>query len=275
MRLAIAFAALCLTAPACAVAQDQPPPPAPIEIWSFEKMELMGRAIWRQDQAAIAASEVLHRQFPDSDPAGLVGWVVVDEGETQRVRFIVDDALGPRAGWDVVVRGRRAGTLTTPADAELSPLELTQYRARQTAAANVGAPVCGRLNSVVLRDPDSDDWLVWLLATASDSELSPFGGNYRFRISADGATVLRRDQLFRSCSMYPTDPRNTLTILYETSGVPPSEVIAYLSLENAFSIGIQNSESTLAMFRNGRIREIRHRMPEPRPLNGTSGRLGR
>ncbi len=256
MRLAIAFAVLSLVMPARAFAQDHSLPPAAIEAWSFEKMELMGRAISRQDRAAIAASDVLHRRFPQGDPPGLVGWVVMEEGDHQRVRFVLDDGSGPRAGWDVIVRERRAGTLVQPIDAALSAHELAQYRARQTAARHVPPMRCGRLNSVVLKDPDSDDWLVWLLASANDARTIPYNGNFRFRISADGQTLLRRDQLFSHCYAHPRNGNTVQETLHLASGVPPSEVIAYLSMENRHEIAIEDSPTSFVVFCRGSIQRV-------------------
>lgn len=272
MRLAIALAALCLSAPARALAQDDPPPPAPIEVWSFEKMEVMGRAISRQDRAAIAASDVLHRRFPEGDPPGLTGWVVTDHGETQRVRFVLDDGSGPRAAWDVTVRGNRAGPLVQPADTALSSDELAQYRARMTAARNVPPMRCGLLNSVVIRDPESDAWLVWLLASANDAHTLPFNGNFRFRISADGQTVLRRDQLFTHCYGHPRRPSMVQETLMLASGVPPSEVIVYLSIENGHEIAIEDSPTSFAVFCRGQIEQV---IPPRRHSNRCRGRTGR
>ena len=272
MRLAIALAALCLIAPARALAQDDPPPPAPIEAWSFDKMEVMGRAISRQDRAAIAASDVLHRRFPDGDPPGLSGWVVTDEGETQRVRFVLDDGSGPRAGWDVTVRDRRAGPLVQPTDTTLSPDELAQYRARMTAAHNVPPMRCGLLNSVVIRDPESDNWLVWLLASANDAHNLPFNGNFRFRISADGQTVLRRDQLFTHCYGHPRSTTTVQETLMLASGVPPSEVIAYLSIENGHEIAIEDTPTSFAVFCRGEIQQV---LPPRSHTNRCRRRAGR
>lgn len=256
MRLAIVLAVLFLIAPARVVAQDHPPLPAPIERWAFGKMEVMGRALSRQDRAAIAASDVLHRRFPQGDPPGLVGWVVVDEGEDQRIRFVLDEGSGPRAGWDVTVRGRRAGPLVEAVDTALSAGELAQYRARQTAARNVPPMRCGRLNSVVLKDPDSEDWLVWLLASANDARSLPFNGNFRFRISADGQTLLRRDQLFTQCYGHPRQGNTVQQTLMLASGVPPSEVIAYISIENGHEIAIEDSPTSFVVFCRGTIQQV-------------------
>ena len=69
-----------------------------------------------------------------------------------------------------------------------------------TAANQIGELRCAqRYNAVVLKDPDSDDWLVWLLASTTDPNSLILTGHCRFRISADGHSLLRRDQLSATC----------------------------------------------------------------------------
>ena len=50
-----------------------------------------------------------------------------------------------------------------------------------------------------MKDPASDEWLAWLLVATTDANVVPVGGHYRFRISADGRTLIRRDALSASC----------------------------------------------------------------------------
>ncbi len=235
-----------------------------LEAWSLDRMREMGIALAAQDRAAIVAGERLRRSFDNADPPGLIGWIAIPDGEAQRIRFLVDRAGEPRIGWDVVVTRRQAGQLIIPSDDRLSPDEHAQFRARRTAAANVGPEACGRYNVFALKDPDSQDWLVWLLANANDARTVPMDGHFRFRISADGSRMLRRDRLSRSCSRHPRSPGTVQKILYMAGGTPPSEAIAYVSIMNGFQIAVENSPTTFIVFNGTEVEEVTPRRSRPR-----------
>lgn len=201
MRIAaIAVAVLLGAVPTWASAQSAPDP-IPIEEWSTDKVSAMGQAIYRQDGAAWVATDAVMALWANAGPPpGMAGWIVVEEGESQRVRFVREDGGNLRAAFDVVVRDGRAGPVEVVQDGVLSAEEKASFLARQTAISNIGRLRCSQaLNTVVLDDPDSDGWLVWLLTATTDAGIVPMGGHYRFRISADGATVVRRDMLSNSC----------------------------------------------------------------------------
>lgn len=182
-----------------AVAREDAPP-TPVEDWSLEKVQVIGAALYRQDAAAAVASDALTRHFRNRPPAGLIGWIVVDEGENQRVRFLSQENGQRRAAWDVLVTSGGAGPVEAAVDPVLPADQLARFEARMTAANQIGELRCAqRYNAVVLKDPDSDDWLVWLLASTTDPNSLILTGHYRFRISADGHSLLRRDQLSATC----------------------------------------------------------------------------
>lgn len=246
------LALLTITGPGAA-AQEAP---AAIEPWSLERMSRMGEAIVAQDRAAIAAGERLRRSFNNDDPPGLVGWIAVAEGETQRVRFLVASEGDVRVGWDVVVTRGRAGPVAVPADTRLSAEERAQHAARRTAAANVGAERCGRYNVFALKDPDGPDWLVWLLANANDIRTVPIDGHYRFRISADGSTMIRRDRLSTHCALHPRSPNTVQMTLMSPGGTPPSEALVYVSIMHGFPIAVENSPTTFVVIDGADVTEV-------------------
>ena len=242
MRIAAILAALLLTGVAAPVVAQQAPDPIPIEEWSLEKVSAMGEAIYRHDVAAWVATDALIAHLAGSPPPpGTSGWIVVDEGETQRVRFVrqVDGMLS--SAFDIIVRDGRAGDVK-PVDIPLSDAEKAGVLARQTAISNIGRLRCSQqLNTVVLDDPDSDGWLVWLLTSTTDANIVPMGGHYRFRISADGSTVLRRDMLSNSCLNMPRaqpgdggGPVGLVVSQIVSQG--PVETHVFLSLQNGMPI---------------------------------------
>lgn len=194
------FAALSLGLASTAPAADDKTPPQ-VEAWSLQQTGAVGSAIFLQDRAAARATDALLARFGGKPPEGLIGWIVVPNGEDQLVRFLVGDPAAPRPGYDILVdKTGRAGAVIDSPDAALPDDQAARYFARNTAAAGIGALRCAaRYNAVVLDDPDGDGWRVWLLASTTDANKVPMGGHYRFHVSADGRTVEKREQLSNSC----------------------------------------------------------------------------
>lgn len=265
MRIAAVFAfglALGCSSPAMAQSAAPSTTPVPIAEWPQSKISAMGQEIYRQDVAAWVATDALMARFGGAPPPGLAGWIVVPDGENQRVRFVMRDGDVVRPGWDVVVGDGRAGPVEVITDGVLSAQELARYRARQTAAQNIGRLRCSaNMNSVVADDPDSDGWLVWLLTSTTDANIVPMGGHYRFTVSADGMTVLQRDQLSNSClplAKTPPSPGDQTTSMFITQIVSqtPVETHVFLSLQNRLPIYVGVGDKVFEV--NGAaIREIR------------------
>lgn len=263
MRIAVALAfGLALTCHAPTLAQTAAPAPVPIAEWPLSKISAMGQEIYRQDVAAWVATDALLDLSGGSPPPGLGGWIVVPDGEYQRVRFVQLDGEVVRPGWDIVVRDGRAGPVEIVTDGVFSDQELARFQARQTAAANIGRLRCSaNMNSIVADDPDSDGWLVWLLTSTTDADIVPMGGHYRFTISADGTTVLHRDQLSNGClPMEKPAPSSDseLAALFITQIVSktPVETHVFLSLQNRLPIYVGVGDQIYEV--NGaNIREVR------------------
>ena len=243
MRIASFLAATVLAGFAMpALAQDRAPAPVPIEEWSTDKVGEMGKAIYRQDVAAWVATDALIAHLGDRQPpAGLMGWIVIEQGHDQLVRFVRQDGDILRAAYDIPVHDGMVGAVVEVSDA-LPPDQVARTRARQTAIDNIGRQRCSaQLNTVVLDDPDSDGWLVWLLTSTTDANIIPMGGHYRFRISADGSTVLRRDMLSNGCMNMPrqeqgSDSQPQALVVGQLVSNGPVETQVFLSIQNRLPI---------------------------------------
>ncbi|TAJ70335.1 MAG: hypothetical protein EPO51_17515 [Phenylobacterium sp.] len=204
MRSVLVALALILTSPAAAA--DAPPPVrAPIREFPIATVEKLGRAMARQDVAAWVATDALRPQLADPAAAGLRGWIVEDTPTGQRVRFLRDIGRGLEAGYDIDVTPDPKTKVSEPADRTLSAEEKANFAAWTTAtAAMKGRPVCRTgYNHIVLKDPERDGWLVWLLAPMPELGAIPIGGHYRFSVTADGKTVTALDALTASCMVMP------------------------------------------------------------------------
>lgn len=238
----IAAALLAVLLPSAAVAQ-RAPDPVPIEEWPLAKVSQMGLAIYRQDQAAWVSTDALVAHLAGASPSGdMAGWVVVEEDGVQRVRYLRRNGEELRAAFDIVVRDGKAGPVQV-VDGPLSEREEAQARARMTAAENIGPLRCSQqMNAVAVDDPDSEDWLVWLLTPMPDGGQVPIGGHYRFRISGDGRTVLRRDQLSNTCFFAERPPagqrENAMLFYTQIVSKTPVETHVFLSIQNQMTLVI-------------------------------------
>ena len=95
-------------------AADAAPPPQ-VETWSLQQTGAVGSSIFLQDRAAARATDALLARFGGKPPEGLIGWIVVENGEDQLVRFLLGDPAAPRPGiaWRKRAgRGRRFNILS-------------------------------------------------------------------------------------------------------------------------------------------------------------------
>jgi hypothetical protein len=170
------------------------------------------------------------------------------------------DGDGFRAAYDIPVRNGRAGEVVEVAETTLPPEQQAMFRARLTAANNIGSLRCTpRYNAVVLDDPDSDGWLVWLLASTNQPNQLILTGHYRFRISADGTEVLRRDQLSATCIIQTVDPAQGQLAALNVSHIvspQPIETHVFASLLYRLPIYVVAGDKLYGIV-GARFREIR------------------
>lgn len=254
MHLAPIFAFLVVGMASSAYAQSAPPQgsadalpvPVPIEEWPLEKVSRIGAEMYRLDTAAWLATDALVKAISQEETRTIRGWLIAPVDDELRVRFYREGNPDPVPGWDVVMKGRVAGPVTPALESALTPEELAQARALATARANIGRLRCSsRPNTVIMDDPDSDGWLVWLLTPMPENRTIPIGGHYRFRISADGGTVLQRDQLSNGCFFAerpPQEARGAVLVYTQIVSKGPVETQVFLSMQNQVSFAIMAGE---------------------------------
>lgn len=172
----------------------------------------LGVEIFEHDRLAWIASDVLVKKVGTEklQRETPVGWVVEIEGALRYVRFARMGQNGPEAAYDVVFPQTGAPEVVEPSDRSLSASQAARLRAISVAAQTLASgryPTCGseRMNSVVLRDPGSSGWLVYLLRPKPSVTAVPIGGHYRAFVSEDGNTVAHFDRLSKSCLTLEAD----------------------------------------------------------------------
>lgn len=237
--------------------------PTTVEVYPIAETARLGTAIWRQDVAAARATDALLAASGGQAPQGLIGWIVSPDANGQRVRFLSGQPAAPQAYKDVVVDSElKAGPVTDAASAELSADELAQFAARNTAGQAIGPLRCAaQYNAVILKDPQGEGWLVWLLASTTQANIVPMGGHYRFHISADGRTVEKREQLSGGCldmdrSQAQQGGRTVGLVTNLVVAPQPLEVHVFLSLLNQLPIYTITGDKVWEV-RGARISQVR------------------
>jgi hypothetical protein len=250
-----------LLALALGVAAHAADPRPPIREFPTATMESLGRAMHRQDSAAWVATDALRPRIADFRAAHLLGWIVEDTAGGQRVRFLRDDGHGLEAGYDIDVTGDLKTTVSEPTDRTLTAEEKANFAAWNAAAAALrGQPVCrAGYNHIVLRDPEGDGWLVWLMAPMPESGTIPIGGHYRFSVTADGKTVTRRDALSASCLVVPKPDAKAgqpvAAFVTHLVSPTPVETHVFLQLQSGQALIVGAGEHIWGI-ENGRMRDM-------------------
>lgn len=260
-------------------ASPQPPerselpqqPPPPIRAFDIPTIEQLAQQMYAQDRIAATASDVLLAQIPEKKAAreGVRHWITGSRDGHNLVRFIRAGDQGPEAGYDVTFAGLAEPTVSVPTDRTLTADEVAQYNARILALENIANPCSDRYNTVALRDPESDGWLVWALAATVDSDLMLIGGHYRFTISPDGKTIRVRDALSTSCLRIESSEESAGSFMSHVVSLTPVETHAFASLSYGRALHVGTLDGTAWRVAEGRITRVEQDAPN---LDGFAAR---
>lgn len=127
--------------------------------------------------------------------------------------------------------------MLVPESRALTDEEKSQFAARILVLKNIDRPCSDRYNTVALKDPERDDWLVWALAATTDPKKLFIGGHYRYTVSKEGRDILQRDALSRGClTMTMPESTNERKVVAQASiqlvSNTPVETSVWLNLQS-------------------------------------------
>lgn len=252
-----------LAASAGPVLAQPAPSSKPVQVSDFPlpTVERLGLELYFQDQLAWKASDALTEA--KHDLKGLRGWIVIDERPVFRVRFIRGAASGVEAAYDVVYDGKAKFGVSQPVDRRLSAAEQAQFNARTTARNDVPSYCVGEpYNTVVLPNPDGAGWLVWLLQPMTVANTYPITGHWRYLISADGESIVRRDRLGNSCLSMETKDKVAIMVTNIVSQAP-LETHVFTSYAAKLDIFVLTGKEAMWQIHDGKIISV-----DPKTMEG-------
>jgi hypothetical protein len=247
-----------------AVAEDLPPP---IRAFDLATIQSLGAAMYAQDQEAWKATDLLRAKHSDDElkAAQMHGWVVEPAPGGETVRFVRDGDGGPEAYYDVTFTKDAAPVLSEPQVRALTTAELAQYNARQLALKNIDRPCSDRYNTIALKDPQGDGWLVWAIAATTDPDAVIVGGHYRFTISADGAAIRQKDPLSRGCLTLSQKgaarAQEVGVFMSHLVSLTPVETHVFANLNYKIPFHVGTADGTVWRVDQGRISTVSMDMP--------------
>lgn len=256
---------LCLLIAAGTVLASSGAAQTPTALRKFDQatVERLGRSLHRHDRAAWIATDALLKRFRSPQAAGVAGWIVVEQGDADLVRFVRSVEGRLEAAYDVRVTARGAATVAEPADRTLTATEQAAFSARAAAAGAVAQVCRPGYNTVVLPDVDGDGWLVWLLAPTPKVGVLPIGGHYRVTVAADGRTVEQADKLFATCLLIdpsqgaPAGAKVAMAVASDVVSEAPQETHVFVQLQSRLTLYVMTARNGLLWkVQNGAISRV-------------------
>jgi hypothetical protein len=181
--------------PALVLPQDS----TAIREFDLRTVSKLGRDIYRIDQHAARATDILFEQGLELQRYPIRGWVVTEDKDGVLVTFVGEYENEMRGVFEIRPESMASNRFRNVEGRDLTSEESSRFNARQIAAEAVTEPCSEKYNTVVIPDPEDELWLVYLLAATTEPDLILAGGHYRYTVSQDGTTLLQSDRLSNSC----------------------------------------------------------------------------
>jgi len=230
------------------------------ELREVSKAERLGEELYLQDTVAAKASRMLLQVVGPIKPGELSGWIIVKDGRKTLTRFIKQTGEDVNVVYDVRIGAKDDAEVTRDNLRPLSQTELAMFRARQNAMRAAPKDCARAYNTAVIKDTDSDSWLVYILAAAS-SDMIVVGGHSRVKVSPDGDNIQSVTPLYKKCLTMPVpaDVKNSkeqaFSVSYSVADVP-SEIHVYLNRLHGYTVYVTTAKGTWRV-RNGKIAIIK------------------
>jgi len=236
---------------------------ATIRDFDLDTITQLGGEIYRLDNYGARATDILFNQGLNLSLYPIRGWIITEEGGDTRVSFVGEFDGEIHAVFDIWPDLDPEQQFTIAGGRKLTVEEMAQFKARQTANTATSVYCSNNYNSVVLKDPTSESWLVYLLAATNEPGIIMAGGHYRYTISINGESVQYADRLSRSCltlnknsTELPEGAEPVAMYMTHIVSNTPVETHIYLSLLHQMAFAISAGENTIWMVDGTQVYQI-------------------
>ena len=211
---------------------------------------------------------------------GAKGWITVSTEGRDVVRMIRPTRGGPEALYDVTFTLGAEPAFSTPENRTLNAEEVAQYSARMLALDNIGQRCAETYNTVALKDPESDGWLVWALGASTNDDVihhartlpvHDFSGWQDHSPKGCAVGWLSAAQQARDAAATPA----TATLLPVLSinhvvSLKPVETYVFTSMSYPYTMFVGTNDGEVWKFEKGTVTAVPDDAPDP---DGYSARV--
>lgn len=232
-----------------------------IREFDVKTIESLGKVMHQYDLAAAHATDILFQQGLDLRSYPVAGWVVTQDKDGVLVTFVGKTDKGERGLFDIRPNASAEHQFRLSQKRELTPQEAAQFRAREVARQQLDRPCSDNYNSIVIKEPGSDNWLVYWIAATQKAGVVVVGGHYRFTVSADGRVILNRDRLSNSClaidqNEIPEGASATALLVTHIVSPTPVETHLFLGLLHKVDLVVSTGRDVAWSVSGGKINRI-------------------
>ncbi|MDP2634632.1 MULTISPECIES: hypothetical protein [unclassified Pseudoalteromonas] len=237
---------------ACNTTNNPPDPRAvetnlsPVKSITVELAEKRGAELFAKDTYAAKATDLLLQKDLLNASSGVLGWITEIKNDRPITYFIGGTSNEYKIVFEVQYKDGETPELvkSSAISKELSD----KFTVRELSLQSIQAPCSRNYNTIVIEN--SDDYIVYALASTTENNKIVVGGHYRFTYSKVNSSLISKERLSNSCLVLNNSEGSipfATHILTET----PLEIHAYLGkLHGEFYV---STKSGLYKAKNGKL----------------------
>lgn len=201
------------------------------------QVEADGRLLYRKDQFAARATDLLLGAIDLADYPHFVGWVGYEGEEGFVISFYSRHKGDVSLIADVTFGDNGSSMVELDQGRKLTDREVSMLNARMAALEEGTSSCSNRFNTVVMPSSEADDaWTVYVLAATTNPGVVVAGGHSRVRVSKQTGKVNDVEHLSSSCMVLDKPgakasvPEGSVLVFTHVVTPMPIPVYPYLSL---------------------------------------------
>ncbi|MGJ8679708.1 hypothetical protein [Paraglaciecola sp.] len=219
---------------------------SPVKSISVDLAEKRGAEIYAKDIYAANATDLLLQKNLLKAQSGVSGWITEINNDTPTTYFIGGTSPEYKIIFEVQFKDGETPELV---ESSLISKELSdKFTIREMSLQSIKAPCSRNYNTIVIEN--SDEYIVYALASTTENNKIVVGGHYRFTYSKINSSLISKERLSNSCLVL-NNPEGSVPFATHILTDTPLEIHAYLGkLHGEFYI---STKSGLYKAKNGKL----------------------